>query len=352
MIKHGAPRVGRRILAALGVEMGNQEDKQGTRAASVPMDFEVDPGTRHLQAVAATVVESQRPTTRKVYTSAWARFEAWARQEGVEPLPAEPVTVAAYLVHRAANGLSLSSLALDRKAISYFHRQASLPTPTASEGVRRTVAGLRNRAAERGTTEPRQATGLREADLQAIVATAHSRIVHPSGRTESAEAARLRGPVDIAIASVMRDAMLRRQEAANLRWGDVEFRPDGSSRIIVRRSKTSNQSAVLYVGLHATAALRRKRSEDAPSEARVFGVQSGRTISRRIAAMCRQAGLGEGYTGHSPRVGMTQDLTASGFSLVAIMNAGRWKSKRMPAHYARGEAAGNGAIARYYEGGR
>ena len=72
----------------------------------------------------------------------------------------------------------------------------------------------------------------------------------------------------------------------------------------------------------------------------MFGVRRGRTISVRIAAVCREAGLGEGFSGHSPRVGMTQDLTANGAGLVAIMNAGRWKSERMPAHYSTGRSGG------------
>ena len=41
-----------------------------------------------------------------------------------------------------------------------------------------------------------------------------------------------------AFASVMRDAMLRRSEAAALEWADVELRPDGSGRLTIRRSKT------------------------------------------------------------------------------------------------------------------
>ena len=305
---------------------------------------------RHLEAVAAAVAQSQRPSTVKAYTAAWNRFQTWAREEGVEPLPAEPVTVAAYLVHRDAVGLSLASLALDRKAISFFHRRAGLPTPTASDGVKMTMAGVRNRAAERGRLEPRQARGLREAGLKAIIDTAHTPRVFPSGRMESVDAARWRGAVDIAIAFVMRDALLRRGEAANLRWEDVAVQPDGSSRVTIRRSKTSNRSAVLYVGVRATAALNRIRPGDSDPEARVFGVRRGRTISARITAMCREAGLGAGFSGHSPRVGMTQDLTASGAGLVAIMNAGRWRSERMPAHYSRGEAAGRGAVARYYGG--
>ena len=214
------------------------------------------------------------------------------------------------------------------------------------------MAGVRNRAAERGRSEPRQARGLREAGLRAIVDTAHIPRIYPSGRMESREAAILRGAVDIAIASVMRDALLRRGEAADLRWADVEFRTDGSSRITIRRSKTSNRSVVLFVGVRATAALNRIRPCNSIPDARVFGVRRGRTISARIAAMCRRAGLGEGFSGHSPRVGMTQDLVAHGAGLVAIMNAGRWKSERMPAHYSRGEAAGLGAVARYYAGER
>ena len=181
-----------------------------------------DLAARHLEAVAAAVLESQRPTTRKVYSAAWERFQAWAKDEGVTPLPADPVTVAAYLVHRDALGLSFASLAMDRKAISFFHRRAGLPTPTASDGVKMTLAGVRNRAAERGRAEPKQARGLREAGLEAIIETAHIPRVYPSGRTESAEAARWRGTVDIAIVSVMRDALLRRGEAANLRWGRRE----------------------------------------------------------------------------------------------------------------------------------
>ncbi|MCY4399414.1 MAG: tyrosine-type recombinase/integrase [Gemmatimonadetes bacterium] len=305
---------------------------------------------RHLEAVAAAIAESQRPSTRKAYTAAWKRFQAWAQREGVPSLPAEPVTVAAYLVHRDAVGLSLATLAMDRKAISYFHRRAGIPTPTASEGVKMAIAGVRNRAAERGGPRRRQARGLREAELKAITDTAHIPRVYPSGRMESPGAARTRGAVDIAIVSVMRDALLRRQEAADLRWSDVEFRADRSSRVTIRRSKTSNKSAVLYLGVRATAALKRIRPDSPIPGARVFGVRRGRTISARIATVCREAGLGDGFSGHSPRVGMAQDLAAHGTGLVAIMNAGRWKSERMPAYYSRGEAAGMGAVARYYGG--
>ena len=45
----------------------------------------------------------------------------------------------------------------------------------------------------------------------------------------------------------------------------------------------------------------------------VFGL-SPRQIGRRVQAAAVAAGLGEGFTGHSGRVGMAQDLAKSGVS--------------------------------------
>jgi len=307
--------------------------------------------SQYLDAILNAVQESRRPSTRRVYESAWKRFLSWAASEGLRPLPADPVTVAAYLTNRAEQGLSASSLSLDRKAISHYHRSAGVSSPTTAEGVKLTIAGLRNQAAQQGRGEPKQAKGLTTEGLKAIVRTARRRRRGQTGRTESEAFALRRGMVDIAMASVMRDALLRRGEAAELRWSDVEFCPDGSSLITIRRSKTSLVSAVQYVGVEATLALRRIRPLNANPELRVFGLRSGRSISNRIAAMARAAGLGEGYSGHSPRVGMAQDLTAAGVGLAALMVAGRWRSERMPAHYARGEAPRRGAVARFHREG-
>ena len=323
---------------------------EGVNGRGAPTDLRAtgNLGDRYIDAIAAAVRYSQRPATRRAYEGAWQRFRAWAEAEGVQSLPAEPLTVAAYLAHRAAAGLSVASLAMDRKAISHYHRAAGHPTPTAVEGVRQTFAGLRNRAAEEGRNEPRQARGLNAEALEAIRGTAHLPRSGPTGRTESAGYARRRGDEDIAIASVMRDALLRRSEAAALGWEAVAFRPDGTARVTVRRSKTSGAPVVLYVGPEAADALRRIRPDGAEPGERVFGLRTGRAISNRLAAMARAAGLGEGFSGHSPRVGMAQDLTASGAELSALMVAGRWKSERMPAHYSRAEIAGKGAVARFY----
>ena len=84
----------------------------------------------------------------------------------------------------------------------------------------------------------------------------------------------------------------------------------------------------------------------------VFGLHPD-TIRRRLRQAARAAGLPDwrGITGHSGRVGMAQTLSEAGFALPELMTAGRWKSPRMPARYTERQAAGRGAVARYYQGG-
>ncbi len=264
-------------------------------------------------------------------------------------MPAMPETVAAYLAERAADGLSPASLRLDGAAIRYRHAEAGHANPADSQGVRRVLRGLTRRAAREGRT-PKQAAALTATGLDAIRSTAHSRRTGPSGRTERASTARRRGRVDIALVSVMRDAMLRRSEAAALTWADVEFRSDGSARVTVRRSKSDQDGngSTLYVGRSAAAALRAIHRPGTSLAAPVFGLRSGRAVSNRIARAARAAGLVGPYSGHSPRIGMARDLVASGAGIAAVQVAGRWASAQMPAYYARAELVGGGAVARFY----
>ena len=161
------------------------------------------------------------------------------------------------------------------------------------------------------------------------------------GRT-SARAAR-----DLALVSVMSEAGLRRSEAAALRWADVTPEADGSGRLTVRRSKTDPAAAGAVVALTARAmadldqlaaqlaAQQGARDPAAP----VFGL-SDRQIARRIAAAAKAAGLGDGFSGHSGRVGMAQRMTRHGAPAAAVMRQGRWATVRMVARYTRHEAAG------------
>ena len=302
----------------------------------------------HVRRIFDAARASHNASTRRNYHAAWRRFQAWADREGLSTMPPAPETVAAYLAWRADEGLSPASLRMDRAAIRYHHTEAGQANPADSEGVRRVLRGLTRQAWDGRT--PRQAAALTEEGLAAIRATAQLPRTGPRGRTERAGTARRRGQVDIALVSVMRDAMLRRSEAAGLTRADVEFRRDGSARVTVRRSKGDQHAtgATLYIGRAAAADLQAIHRPDASREARIFGLRSGRAVSNRIALAAKGAGLIGRFSGHSPRVGMARDLVASGEGLAAVQVAGRWTSAQMPAHYARGELASKGAVARFH----
>ena len=163
---------------------------------------------------------------------------------------------------------------------------------------------------------------------------------------ESREVSHARGALDVALVSVMRDAMLRRSEAAAIRWSSIEIQLDCSGRLTIERSKTdqSGEGSVAYLSPTTMEALARIPIKGES----VFGLSASQ-ICRRIQAAAKAAGLGEGFSGHSCRVGMAIDLTRAGTDMTSLMVAGRWQSPRMPARYTRNEVAGRNAVARLYQ---
>ena len=130
----------------------------------------------------------------------------------------------------------------------------------------------------------------------------------------------------------------------------MQMQEDGAARLHVHWLKTDQEAegAVLYIGPDAAAALVAIMPESfavVDPSTPVFGLSASQ-IGRRVNAAAKAAGLGDG---HSGRVGMAQDLAAAGVELPALMTAGRWRSPKMPARYTERQAAGRGAVARYYQ---
>ena len=171
--------------------------------------------------------------TKEAYALAWRQFEQWAEAHGLPTMPSTPETVAGYLTDRAQK-VRMSSLTIAVAAVQTAHRAKGLPSPI-SDDIRLLMKGLRRMLAKQGRTEEKQARPLREEDLKAIVATAKLPRQLPSGKWETKERAEHRGALDIALACVMRDAGLRRGEAAALQWGDITKLEDGTGRVRVRR---------------------------------------------------------------------------------------------------------------------
>lgn len=105
----------------------------------LPAGVTVDEAVRIAEAITASHAES----TRNVYDWAWSQWERWCTARGAVPLPAEPVSICAYLTERAADGLSAGTIDLACGAISYHHRRRGLDDPIVTEGVRQVRRGLR-----------------------------------------------------------------------------------------------------------------------------------------------------------------------------------------------------------------
>ena len=91
----------------------------------------------------------------------------------------------------------------------------------------------------------------------------------------------------------------------------------------VRRSRSGRgrQGTVMYLSRATMRSLDALRPEDHSPEAPVFNLSPDQ-IGRRIRAAAEAAGLRGEFNGHSPKVGMAQDLAAAGCAVPALMNAG------------------------------
>ena len=327
---HAEATAGRALMAPTGVIAGEPADGMPVADAD------------NLKSVLTHVVA--RNTVRN-YRIQWRRFIAWALIKGLPALPASPTQVAAYLAKRIEeDGHRPATVRVAAAAIGFVHKTAGLDDPCATLEVKRTLRG----AIRKGGRGQKQAEGLTAELLDIIQEAAYNPRRGRGGRPESLQTAASRGDVDIALISLMRDALLRVSEAAVLVWKDIETKADGSGRLLIRRSKTDpeGEGAVVFVSAPTMTALKRIRNCALDADS-VFGLRPNQ-LSKRIKRAAQAAGLGSGFSGHSPRVGMARDLARAGIELPSLMNAGRWRTPVMPAHYIRNESAGRGAVAQFY----
>ena len=269
-------------------------------------------------------------STRRVYASHWSAWEKWSEDKGVAALPAEPNAVAAYLSHRLTGGAKAATVRNARAAISARHRDAGLEDPTTDAGVK----GLLSGSARASARPQRQVTGITARELDQIKATATTPRIGPSGRCESQAQADLRGRVDIALISVMRDGFIGRSLAAAVTWSDIKWSADGSGLLLIRvanADRTGDGAVVTYLSRATMRALRAIKPEDAHPGDPVFGLSPDQ-ISRRIRGAAGAAGLDGEFSSDSARMGMARDLAASGCGLSVFMSA----------------SAARAAVARYY----
>ena len=80
------------------------------------------------------------------------------------------------------------------------------------------------------------------------------------------------------------------------------------------------------------------KPEDVDVDDLVFNLSPSQ-IGRRIQAAAKQAGLGDGYSGHSPRVGMAVRMSRNSAPAHVIARQGRWAALTQVEKYTRNETA-------------
>ena len=245
-----------------------------------------------------------RKRTGASYASQWNRFVAWCDASGSTSLPADPEDVAAYLIDRQESGAKPPTLKVVVAAIARSHREAGFDVPL-RYGVARTIL---DELTQDHSPGPTRALPLDLECYLAIRKTAYEPRSSRGGGMERVSNARRRGTLDVGMIGLMRDARLRVSEAAALTWGHLERAPGGSGRV---RVVDTGYRVVSAGTMRLLSSVRRGASDDEP----LLGMRPNQ-IAIRIGAAARQAGLGEGYSGDSPRLGMIRDLETIGVLLL------------------------------------
>ncbi len=100
-------------------------------------------------------------------------------------------------------------------------------------------------------------------------------------------------------------------EAAALTWEDIERVRGGSGRVRVGGTGEDSYRVVSADTMKLLLPIRQGAGDDEL----VLGMRPNQ-IALRIGAAARQAGLGEGYSGDSPRLGMIRDMETLGVQLL------------------------------------
>ena len=284
------------------------------------------------------------PRTRELYTLYRDQFRAWMSGRGVDLAPPiDPLYVAVFLVDEHERGLSSGSLSNHLKAINAFHKAAGLPQPGEDPVVRRTLGALNRLLRDQ---EVKQARGLLPHHIVEIERTAKEPVCN-----ESPANAEARGARDIALVRVMFDAMLRRETVVALRWRRITHAEDGVSGVLlVPYGKTDQEGEGQHRHLSpgTMSALDAIRPESPDPDGRPFIQTTTGSVGRRIKRIASLAGLGDDFSGHSPRVGMAQTLVAAGFSVAMVAQAGGWTDVDMVLRYSSKIEPGRAAVARWY----
>jgi site-specific recombinase XerD len=293
---------------------------------------------------------SKAARTVRAYRSDLRHFEAWCEDRPCQSLPAAPETVADYIAALAEAGMASATVTRRLSAISQAHKMAGFESPTQTQLVRMTAAGIRRKLG----IAPRQARPILVVDLRAMLASV------PDD---------LRGLRDRALLLVGFAGGMRRSELVGLDVADVMEEKEGL-RLNIRRSKTDQEGLGREIGIvrgrhpltDAVAALAEWVEAAGIEEGPIFRevdrgdrVGSERLSDRAVARIVKGAAGRVGIdpatvSGHSLRSGLATSAAAAGAPERAIMRTTGHRSEAMVRKYIRAGSVFTDSASRYLSG--
>ncbi len=267
----------------------------------------------------------------------WRLFVDWCEKQVTSPLPASPETLAAF-IDAMAQRHAVASIRRYVSTVSTAHRAVNVSNPCDSEIVKLAL----KRAARKNGVKQNQAAPVNWAHIESALATLGDGLLDCR---------------DKALLCVGYDALLRRSEIAAILIEHITFHEDGTGTLFIPKSKSDQygegaERPLAKLTITYVRAWIKRAGIDSGALLRGIGrgchiknpLSTG-GVGRAIQRVMKTIGHTDNVSGHSLRVGMTQDLTAAGVSLPAIMQSGGWKSPRMPARYASQLHSQRGAVA-------
>jgi site-specific recombinase XerD len=310
-------------------------DPSATSPAPVHPTGSALPTPEDLAALGSYLAAAQTESTRRAYARDLAAWRTWCAGRGLTALPADPLAVAAWLAHLADAGHAPRYIARRLSALNDAHRSAGHPAPGDTEGVRRTLAGIRRTAARTGY-RPRRARPVDTATVRALIEELPDTLA---------------GRRDRALILLGYALGLRASDLVWLRIEDLSPAGHGGLDVLVRFSKTDQEGAGETLALaegvrEATCPVRAVRAWTSALAAQ--GVTTGplfrsvgkgagqrlgttalstRSVALMLTRAAARAGVAdEGLSPHSLRRGFATTAYAQGVPEKEISRTGRWKS--------------------------
>lgn len=300
-----------------------------------------------LQKYAVDLRLAYSANTLKAWKADWTVWKRFCERQCVPLLPIDLDLLRTFLLEGIEQGKARATLTRYLATLTAVHRLAVLPWVMDTKLGELMWRGLRR---EYLVAMQKQAQGLGENELERMQAAMQG--------GDEARAAR-----DDALLSVAYEAMMRESELVVLQLGHFSIEADGSGLVLLAKRKTDQEGEGVVKYLTPETVLKVQRwislagIEDGPlfrsaprsnKSDRFRNPLNVRDVDRIMKRRATAAGINASrVSGHSTRVGATQDLLEAGFTGAEVMQQGDWKTERMVLRYGENIAARRGAMARF-----